>query len=183
MFPGDEVFISAVLRLRKVFNIHKKNCQLRGGHRAKFMVCVCVESGGVDNAQYIITPCRFPLHVYVQFLSYYTHTCTNIYTSHLNCSARTLSRSIGAQSLTTDIILIAHRGRAVCPHSHPDSLCAEKRTTENSGLRVSEGLRTVVSVHRVSPKSVLLLHTPGAWEQFNCFFLFFVFFEECEPRG
>ncbi|CAJ1085201.1 hypothetical protein F2P81_011597 [Xyrichtys novacula] len=45
----------------------------------------------------------------------------------------------GAQSLTTDITLIAHHGRVVCPHSHPDSLCAENPTTENSGLRVSGG--------------------------------------------
>lgn len=83
-----------------------------------------------------------------------THARTNtakFYPSHLNCRARTPSRSTGAQSLTTDIILIAHRGRVVCPHSHPDSLCAENPTTENSGLRVSGGLWTAVSVRRVSP--------------------------------
>lgn len=58
----------------------------------------------------------------------HTHACTNtakLYPSHLNCRARSPSRSTGAQSLTTDIILIAHHGRVVCPHSHPDSLCAE----------------------------------------------------------
>lgn len=43
-----------------------------------------------------------------------------------NCRARSPSRSTGAQSPTTDIILIAHHGRVVCPHSHPDSVCAEK---------------------------------------------------------
>lgn len=65
-----------------------------------------------------------------------THARTNsteLHPSHHNCRARSPSRSTGAPSLTTDIILIAHRGQVVCPHSHPDSLCAENPTTENSG--------------------------------------------------
>lgn len=109
--------------------------------------------------------------------STHTHAHTNtakFYPSHLKCRNRSPSRSTGAQSLTTDIILIAHRGRVVCPHSHPDSLCAENPTTENCGLRVSGGLRTAVSVRCVSPKSILLsslrlpcLQNPATWEQLN----------------
>lgn len=88
-----------------------------------------------------------------------THARTNaakLYPFHLNWRAHSPSRSTGAQSLTTDIILIAHRGWVVCPHSHPDSQCAENPTTENGGLRVSGGLRTAESVHRVSSESIPL---------------------------
>lgn len=98
----------------------------------------------------------------------HAQTPQNLYPSHLNCRARSQSRSTGAQSLTTDIILIAHRGRVVCPHSHPDSLCAENPTTENSGLRVSGGLRTAVSVRCVSLLNLSSSHLfdcPAAYPQ------------------
>lgn len=58
------------------------------------------------------------------------------------CRPSSPAPSIGAQSLTTDIILIAHCGPVVSPNSHSDSLCAENPTMENSGLSVSEGLQT-----------------------------------------
>lgn len=79
------------------------------------------------------------------------------YSSHLNCRAHSPSCSTGAQSLTTDIILIAHHSQVVCPHSHPDSLCAQNPITENSGLTVSGGLWTAASVYCVSLKSIFLL--------------------------
>lgn len=50
---------------------------------------------------------------------------------HLECMhAQTpdSSYSTVGQSLTTDIIQIAHHGRVVCPHRHPDSVCAENPT-------------------------------------------------------
>lgn len=101
----------------------------------------------------------------------HTHRNTAKCFSHLNCRAHSPSCSTGAQSLTTDIILIAHHSQVVCPHSHPDSLCAEILTTENSGLTVSGGLRTAASV-RVRELCLskiylplipltALLHTPG----------------------
>ncbi len=190
MFHGDEVFIAAVSKLRKVFNINQK----KNGPTEKRATkprqsrghAVYVEKrrcGGVlITPKYIITPCRFThacvcshaggyyswhpyTHVKIAGISH-AHARTNtakLHPSHLNCRARSPSRSTGAQSLTTDIILIAHHGRVVCPHSHPDSLCAENPTTENSGLRVSGGLRTAVSVLCVSPKSILIssLRLPG----------------------
>lgn len=85
------------------------------------------------------------------------HTHNNpakLYLFHLNCRAHSPSCSTGAQ--TTDIILIAHHSQVVSPHSHPDSLCAEILTTENSGLTVSGGLRTAARVCCVSPKSIFL---------------------------
>lgn len=105
-----------------------------------------------------------PIHFYICVCVYkyiYIHAA-QLYPSHLNCRASSPAHSIGALSLTTDIILIAHHGRVVCPHSHPDSLCAQNPTTENSGLRVSESLRTAVSVRCVSPKSVLFSCLPLA---------------------
>lgn len=77
------------------------------------------------------------------------------------CRPRSPSPSIGAQSLTTDIVLIAHCGRVVSPHSHPDSLCAENPTMENSGLRVSEGLQTasVLSSQKLSSFSFFKVFT------------------------
>lgn len=117
--------------------------------------------------------CVRVLHITSVHMHAHTNTA-KYYPSHLKCRTRSPSRSTGSQSLTTDIILIAHRGRVVCPHSHPDSLCAENPTTENCGFRVSGGLRTAASACCASPKSILLsslrlpcLHTPGTWEQWN----------------
>lgn len=71
-----------------------------------------------------------------------THTNCNLFPFHLKCRAGSPSPSVGSQSPTTDIRLIARCGPVVYPHSHPDPLCAETPTMENSGLRGSEGLQT-----------------------------------------
>lgn len=106
-----------------------------------------------------------------------THTCTHkhrkIYIPPTLTAGLALNLAPqGHRAWPQTIILIAHRGRVVCPHSHPDSLCAENPTTENSGLRVSGGLRTAASVRCVSPKSILLSSLrlprcmpPGTWEE------------------
>lgn len=59
---GDEVFIAAVSRLRKVFNSNKKWANREKAHQAKTIKRSCCDArrvGGVDNSKYSVTPCRF----------------------------------------------------------------------------------------------------------------------------
>lgn len=76
----------------------------------------------------------------------------------LYCRACSPSRSTGAQSLTTDI-LIAHHGRVVCPHSHPVQKTQQRKTVVSECLEVCGQPRvSAVSLLNlsVSPKSILL---------------------------
>lgn len=138
LLRGDVSPWWAVLRLiQMIYYQHQRNMgQQRkepwNQDNQEVMLCKCGGVGGV---------------VAWNVLASQMHARTStrqFYPSHLK--AHSPSYSTVVQSLTTDIILIAHHGRVVCPHRHPDSLCAENPTTENSGLRVSGGLWTAETV-------------------------------------